>query len=117
MKKKVESFAREILLNPVRIVVGAIGEANPDIKQVVQVVGSPDSKYNWLITHVDEWLNEGKLLIFVNAKQETEDLSQNLKRYFADVRGLDVGGIECIHGDLRLTPPAAMRKSQLTAGK
>jgi superfamily II DNA/RNA helicase len=34
MKKKVEGFARELLTDPIRIVVGTIGQANPDIKQV-----------------------------------------------------------------------------------
>ena len=34
MKKKVEGFARELLKDPVRIVVGTIGQANPDIRQV-----------------------------------------------------------------------------------
>jgi superfamily II DNA/RNA helicase len=34
MKKKVEHFAREIIRNPVRVVIGSIGHANPDIQQV-----------------------------------------------------------------------------------
>ena len=34
MKRKVEGFARELLTNPIRIVVGTIGQANPDIRQV-----------------------------------------------------------------------------------
>jgi superfamily II DNA/RNA helicase len=34
MKKKVESFAREMIRNPIRIVIGGIGHANPDIQQV-----------------------------------------------------------------------------------
>ena len=34
MKKKIEGFAREILINPVRITVGSIGQANTDVNQV-----------------------------------------------------------------------------------
>ena len=34
MKRKVEGFARELLKDPVRIVVGTVGQANPDIRQV-----------------------------------------------------------------------------------
>ena len=35
MKRKIEGFARELLTNPIRIVVGTIGQANPDIRQVL----------------------------------------------------------------------------------
>jgi ATP-dependent RNA helicase DDX42 len=34
MKRKVEGFARELLKDPIRIVVGTVGQANPDIRQV-----------------------------------------------------------------------------------
>ena len=34
MKKKIEGFAREILKDPIRIVIGHIGQSNPDIRQV-----------------------------------------------------------------------------------
>jgi ATP-dependent RNA helicase DDX42 len=35
MKRKVEGFARELLKDPIRIVVGTVGQANPDIRQVI----------------------------------------------------------------------------------
>lgn len=34
MKKRVENFAREMIRNPIRVVIGSIGHANPDIQQV-----------------------------------------------------------------------------------
>lgn len=34
MKRRVENFAREIIRDPIRIVIGGIGHANPDIQQV-----------------------------------------------------------------------------------
>lgn len=37
MKRKIEGFARELLTNPIRIVVGTVGQANPDIRQVMNI--------------------------------------------------------------------------------
>jgi superfamily II DNA/RNA helicase len=34
MKKRVENFAREMIRNPIRVAIGTIGHANPDIQQV-----------------------------------------------------------------------------------
>jgi ATP-dependent RNA helicase DDX42 len=56
MKKKVEGFARDILRDPIRIVVGAIGQANPDIRQLIEIVRDSNDKWQWLITHADEFL-------------------------------------------------------------
>jgi ATP-dependent RNA helicase DDX42 len=43
MKKKIEGFAREILANPIRIVIGSIGQANSDIRQVVEIFSDDTS--------------------------------------------------------------------------
>lgn len=40
-KRRVESLARDILKDPIRIVVGAVGQANEDIKQEVVVLKVP----------------------------------------------------------------------------
>lgn len=97
MKKKIEGFAREILRDPVRIVIGSIGASNKDIKQVVDVVPSSTHKWQWLITRIDDWVAEGKVLIFVGSKSDTEALAKSLKDFF-NQRQLDIG-VDCLHGD------------------
>lgn len=50
-KRRVESLARDILKDPIRIVVGAVGQANEDIKQevvVLKVPPAPQNKPAWL---------------------------------------------------------------------
>ena len=97
MKKKVESFAREILNDPVRVVVGTIGQANPDIQQVVEILQDDSTKWAWLSSHADEFVAEGKVLIFVSSKLGTENITESLRNHFIQ-RQLAVG-IECLHGD------------------
>lgn len=97
MKKKVETFAHEILHNPIRIVVGTIGQANTDIRQVVEVVADPKSKWQWLSQNLDEFVADGKVLIFVSTIIDTEDVCKELNRHFMQ-RQLDIQ-IDSIHGD------------------
>ena len=75
MKKRIEDFAREILINPIRIVIGQIGQANPDIKQMVNIFTNETEKYNWLLKNLDEYIADGKILLFVSSKAQTETLS------------------------------------------
>jgi ATP-dependent RNA helicase DDX42 len=82
MKKKVEGFARELLTDPIRIVVGTIGQANPDIKQVVEIMQSEDEKWAWLSERADEYVADGKVLIFVLSKANVEILTSSLRRHF-----------------------------------
>jgi ATP-dependent RNA helicase DDX42 len=65
MKKKVEGFASEILRTDatVRIVVGHIGQSNPDIRQVVEVVSAETEKWKWLADNADEFVADGKVLV------------------------------------------------------
>ena len=46
--RRVERLARRILDNPVRIVVGEVGEANKDVTQFVQIFADADQKKAWL---------------------------------------------------------------------
>ena len=97
MKKKIEGFAREILCDPVRIVIGSIGASNKDIRQVIDVVDSPTKKWPWLTARIDDWVAEGKVLIFVGSKGDTDKLTESLKSFFLH-RQLAVG-VDCLHGD------------------
>lgn len=83
-----------------RIIISKIlitGQANPDIQQVVYLLPNEQSKYQWLTSHIEDFAAEGKVLIFVLSKQNTEELTKNLKFYFAS-RMLSVN-VDCLHGD------------------
>ena len=97
MKKKIEGFAREMLHNEVRIVVGKPGQANADIMQQAEIVPDELAKWRWLQANIDEFAAEGKVLIFVLSKQGTEEVTQKLRNSFA-ARQLDIG-VDCLHGD------------------
>ncbi|XP_065664936.1 ATP-dependent RNA helicase DDX42 isoform X2 [Hydra vulgaris] len=91
MKKKVEWLCRDILSDPIRIVVGELGEANEDIVQAVEVMKSPQQKWNWLLSHIVEFTSGGSVLIFVTKKSNSEEVAANLKE-----QGYELG---LIHGD------------------
>mmetsp|Transcript_32379 Transcript_32379/g.44361 ORF Transcript_32379/g.44361 Transcript_32379/m.44361 type:complete len:625 (+) Transcript_32379:410-2284(+) len=97
MKKKVEGFAREMLKNEIRIVVGTIGQANPDIHQVAELLPDEMSKWSWLSSRIDDFAAEGKVLIFVLSKAGVEELTKSLRAFFQS-RQLDVV-VDCLHGD------------------
>ncbi len=97
MKHKIESFAREILTNPVRVVVGTVGQANPDITQVVEVFPRDDDKWAWLAANADSFVADGKVLVFVSGKADTERVTKQLQAHFV-TRMLDIG-VDCLHGD------------------
>lgn len=78
-KQKVERLARDALQDPVRIVQGEVGEANADVKQIVEVLYIPDIKYHWLTQRLVEFESAGKVLIFVTKKVRAEDLAHKLK--------------------------------------
>ena len=105
MKKKIEYFAREILQDPIRIVVGNIGQANTDIHQEIEVLKDESLKWGWLIQKISSCLEEGKVIIFVNAKTATEELSANLQRFLTSNTSSSssvqtrITKVECLHGD------------------
>jgi ATP-dependent RNA helicase DDX42 len=97
MKKKLEGFAREILNDPIRVVIGSIGQANPDIAQVVDVVEDVKDKWMWLLRRIDGWVRDGKVLIFAGGKGDTEEVAGGIRSHFAS-NGV-LCGIDCLHGD------------------
>jgi ATP-dependent RNA helicase DDX42 len=91
-KKKVEKLARDILIDPIRIVQGEIGVANQDITQIVIVLESGPQKWDWLTSKLVEFTSMGSVLIFVTKKSNAEELAENLKP-----RDFDVA---LLHGDM-----------------
>lgn len=59
-RKKVERLCRDSLTDPVRVVVGDVGEANTDITQFVTVVPDQANKWPWLLSHIVEFMSGGQ---------------------------------------------------------
>ncbi|XP_045596007.1 ATP-dependent RNA helicase DDX42 isoform X3 [Procambarus clarkii] len=77
-KRKVERLARDVLIDPVRVVQGELGEANQDVTQIIRVLNSAGHKWSWLVQHLVEYMSSGSVLIFVTKKANAEELSKNL---------------------------------------
>ncbi|XP_064401844.1 ATP-dependent RNA helicase DDX42-like [Halichondria panicea] len=91
-RKKVERLARDVLTDPVRIVVGDLGEANTDITQIVEVVKDEQEKWRWLLRRLVELTSAGSVLVFVTRKANSEQVATSLK-----TEGFSVG---LLHGDM-----------------
>ena len=97
MPPRIEKLAREVMADPIRVVVGSIGQASTVIDQNVLIVHSDESKYAWLSTMLPKWLSaDEKTLIFVNTKTGGDELMRKLRQI------LPVGqiGIGWLNGDL-----------------
>ncbi|XP_071102473.1 ATP-dependent RNA helicase DDX42-like [Haliotis cracherodii] len=94
-RRRVEKLARDILIDPIRVVQGEVGEANEDITQVVEVLPPGPAKWTWLIKRLVEFTSTGSVLIFVTRKMNSEELATNLK-----ARDFTVG---LLHGDMDQT--------------
>ena len=86
MNRSIESFAREVLTDPVRLAIGSVGAANPDVKQIIVAVPSLASKLSWLLNSADAFVAEGKVLVFVLTRSSCDDLCAKLSSHFANRR-------------------------------
>ncbi|XP_048373081.1 ATP-dependent RNA helicase DDX42 isoform X2 [Sphaerodactylus townsendi] len=91
-RKKIERLARDILIDPIRVVQGDIGEANEDITQIVEILSSGPNKWNWLTSRLVEFTSSGSVLLFVTKKANAEELANNLRQ-----EGHSLG---LLHGDM-----------------
>lgn len=91
-RKKIERLARDILVDPIRVVQGDIGEANEDVTQVVEMLISGSDKWGWLTRRLVEFTSTGSVLIFVTKKANCEELATNLTQ-----EGYSLG---LLHGDM-----------------
>ncbi len=78
-KRRIEKLAREILIDPVRIIQGELGEANANVTQVVHVFEDGAEKWNWINARLVEFVSAGKVLVFVTQKVNAAELAKNLK--------------------------------------
>ncbi|XP_071391220.1 ATP-dependent RNA helicase DDX42 isoform X1 [Centroberyx affinis] len=91
-RKKIERLARDILIDPIRVVQGDIGEANEDVTQLVELLLSGADKWTWLTRRLVEFTSSGSVLIFVTKKANSEELAANLTQ-----EGHSLG---LLHGDM-----------------
>ena len=56
-KKKIEKLAREILIDPIRIIQGELGEANENITQIVHVFSEGHEKWDWINSRLIEFVS------------------------------------------------------------
>ncbi|XP_063815580.1 ATP-dependent RNA helicase DDX42 [Pseudophryne corroboree] len=78
-RKKIERLARDILIDPIRVVQGDIGEANEDITQMVEILTSGPDKWNWVTRRLVEFTSAGSVVLFVTKKANAEELANNLR--------------------------------------
>lgn len=93
MPKKIERLASEILRNPVRIVVGQLGGVNVNIVQHALLMDSAETKKQWLLSHIDGFVDEGGVLVFANQKGVVDEIAQALT-YAGMAR------VGALHGDM-----------------
>ncbi|XP_018430185.1 PREDICTED: ATP-dependent RNA helicase DDX42 [Nanorana parkeri] len=91
-RKKIERLARDILIDPIRIVQGDIGEANEDITQVVEIFPSGPEKWSWMTRRLVEFTSTGSVVIFVTKKANADELASNLR--------LEDHSLGLLHGDM-----------------
>ena len=91
-KPALERLARDALTEPVRLTIGAVGDANEDVTQVVEVLPTDEHKWAWLAQRLPHFAAQGNILVFVSTKAAAEDLASTLARRTAHKA-------EAIHGD------------------
>ena len=94
MPPRIEKLAREIMDDPIRVVVGAIGQASSVIDQNVFVAHSDEEKQVWLKATLPTIASEGgRIMIFVNSRSSGDELVRRIK-------GIVPIPVAAIHGDL-----------------
>ncbi|KAI8384981.1 P-loop containing nucleoside triphosphate hydrolase protein [Radiomyces spectabilis] len=91
-QKRIESLARQVTSDSIRISVGNAGQANEDITQVAVVLEDEMLKWDWLMRRLAGFCVEGSVIIFVSRKDAVSLLAENVGK----------AGFECgaLHGDL-----------------
>eukprot|EP00644_Phytophthora_capsici_P002797 jgi/Phyca11/56588/gw1.55.166.1 len=92
-RRQIEALALDVLVNPVKLTIGQVGQANEDIRQIAVVLPGHGAKWPWLTSQIRRLVDEGRLLIFASSKTGCEELSKNLATVFPTAPAL------CLHGD------------------
>jgi ATP-dependent RNA helicase DDX42 len=90
---KIERISTDLTQNPIRIIIGTLGQAADLITQRAAVLPNEDDKWPWLSSRIDSFLARGQILIFCKSKQGAEELST---RFQDDLRKESF----VLHGDV-----------------
>ncbi|KAI8063762.1 P-loop containing nucleoside triphosphate hydrolase protein [Gongronella butleri] len=91
-QRRVESLARQVTTDPVRITVGQLGQANEDVTQMVFVLADDTKKWEWLGNELPNYSDVGSVIVFVSRKDGVDGVANMLARSGYQARAL--------HGDL-----------------
>ena len=80
------------LTDPININVGVEFQANEDVKQEVVVFKNQDQKLSWLKFNLLYFLTKGKVIIFVNQRQQCQQLEQELNLAYPTISTLVLHG-------------------------
>jgi ATP-dependent RNA helicase DDX42 len=82
MPPRIERMCREILLDPIRIVVGTIGQASSMIDQNVFIAHSSEEKFVWLTSIFPTLIGSpsSRIIIFVNSKTMIEEVIERIRQ-------------------------------------
>ncbi|TDH67434.1 hypothetical protein CCR75_009392 [Bremia lactucae] len=92
-RRPLQTLALEVLSNPIKVTIGQVGQANEDICQFAIVLPTHGAKWPWLVAHMPQFVNDGRLLIFANSKNGCEELATNLRTAWPTAPA------RCLHGD------------------
>ena len=76
---KIEKLARELLTDPIRIVIGSVGQTSMYVDQSVLLMNGEEEKWNWLMEQLPQFQSIGSVLIFVSKKEDVIQLSIKLQ--------------------------------------
>jgi ATP-dependent RNA helicase DDX42 len=96
-RRKVEVLARDILVNPIKVVVGTLGQSNENIRQEAVLLKNHSQKWGWLSDKLSATMNTDRMIIFVSSKQGAEDLAKSLGNCYSENAALHK--VAAIHGD------------------
>ena len=83
-KKKVERLARDALIDPIRIVIGELGEASEDVTQHVQIFAKQEDKWSWIRKHLVKFLSSEMITSLYWEKTAVAIYRKEIYRRFAN---------------------------------
>ncbi|CDW84857.1 dead-box atp-dependent rna helicase 24-like [Stylonychia lemnae] len=93
-KQQTQNLCSDILIDPIKIIIGKVGVSNEDISQTVLIFKKDMDKLQWLIESLGNFLIRGnQVLIFANQIQTVEQLEKDLAVVYR------TKGLACLHGD------------------
>jgi ATP-dependent RNA helicase DDX42 len=77
-RPRLEALARDALRSPVRVAVGAAGDAGERVDQVVEVVAGEGAKWAWLAPRLAHFARAGLVIVFAGTRAACEGLAQQI---------------------------------------